>query len=50
MIVNAVINEDTYELDGGTSIKLGTIDHHPVVSIIKGVCDVIMTSRSKNFF
>ena len=30
----------------GTNIKLGTIDHHPVVSVIK----VLVTSQSKIIF
>ena len=32
------------ETTRGTSIKLGTNDHHYVVSVIKGIGDVMMTS------
>ena len=34
------------EIAGGTSIKLATIDHYPVVIVIKGIRDVMI----KNIF
>ena len=34
----------------GTSIRLGTIDDHPVVSVIKGIGDVMMMSYPKMIF